>query len=74
MCLYRDRKKCGVPHNFDLLMIFISRNTFLRENQNGPYGTYEQLLKDGKGNYWGKNEVGRKSKILEGSTFLKNQF
>ena len=47
----------GVPQNFDFLMIFYSRNTFLPENQNGPYGPYEQLLKDGKGNYWQKKRV-----------------
>ena len=40
-------------------MIFYSRNfnAFLAENQNGPYGPYEQLLKDGNGNYWQKKGV-----------------
>ena len=55
-------------------MIFYSRNAFLPENQNGPYGPYEQLLKDGKGNYWGKSELGTKSKNFEGSKKLKNGF
>ena len=50
-------QKWGVPQNFDFLMVFISRNAFLPENQNGPYGPYEQLLKDGKGNYWRKKWV-----------------
>ena len=57
------------------LMIFISRNTFLPENQNGPYGPYEQLVKDGKGNYWQKKkELGTKSQILEGSKISKISF
>ena len=38
------------PKNIELLLIFISQNQFFTENQNGPYGPYEQLLKDGKGN------------------------
>ena len=64
----------GVPPKFRFFIIFYSQNALLAKNQNGPYGPYEQLLKDGKGNYWGKSNLGRKSKILERSQILKNQF
>ena len=46
----------GVPPNFDFLMFFTAE-LFFAENQNGPYGPYEQLLKDGKGDYWRKKRV-----------------
>ena len=45
------------PQNIELLLIFLQSKSFFAENQNGPYGPYEQLLKDGKGNYWQKKGV-----------------
>ena len=48
--LQRSQKWVGTQ-NIELLLIFIDQNQFFAENQNGPYGPYEQLLKDGKGNY-----------------------
>ena len=50
----------GEPKNFDLLMEIYNRNAFLAENQNGPYGPYEQLLKDGKEISDKKQVTGRK--------------
>ena len=44
-------------------MIVYSRNAFLAENQNGPYGPYEQFFKDGKGNYWQKTRGQKNWKI-----------
>ena len=38
------------------IIIYISKS-FFTENQNGPYGLYEQILKDGIGNYWPKKCV-----------------
>ena len=40
-----------------IFLWFLQSKCIFAENQNGPYGPYEQLLKDGKGNYWQKNEL-----------------
>ena len=44
------------------------------ENQNGPYGPYEQLLKDGIGNYWQKKGVMDENWNFGGVGKFENQF
>ena len=46
------------PHFCDFGNVVFSKTLpILVEKQNGPYGLYEQLLKDGIGNYWQKKGV-----------------
>ena len=71
--LQRSQKWVGTQ-NIELLLIFTSRNQLFTENRNGPYGPYEQLLKDGKGNYRQKTSYRPKVKFMGESEILKNQF
>ena len=51
---YRDLKNRGYPHfrNFGNVLPYPA--DFFAENQSGPYGLYEQLLKDEIGIVWPK--------------------
>ena len=47
----------GFSQNLEILMEIYSQNHFFTKKQNWFYGPYEQLLKDGEGNYWQKKRV-----------------
>ena len=58
--------KVGFPQKSRIWLKFTYQNPLFTENQNGPYGPYEQLLWDISPNKWPKNQV-----FDESSFFLK---
>ena len=67
-------QKSTFSKTVETCLYFTYQNPFFAENQNGPYGLYEQLLKDGIGNYWQKKGVMDQNWNFGGVENLKIQF